>query len=106
MMKSTVKPVQVSERPPGGQAVEMTLSEKSHSCEGIGGSVHLSPDVMLPQARYWMELAIHFSRVLPNPRIEPASLISSELAGGFFTAKATWEALTFAYFQLIPLCMY
>ena len=68
--------------------------------------MHLSSDVMLPQARYWMELAIHFSRVLPNPGIEPASLISSELAGGFFTTKATWEALTLAYFQLIPLCIY
>ena len=81
-------------------------SEKSHRFEGVGGSVRLSPDVMFPQARYWMELAIHFSRVLPYPRLEPASLISSELAGRFFTTKATWEALTLGYFQLIPLCMY
>ena len=30
---------------------------------------------------------------LPDPGIEPGSLMSPELAGGFFTTKATWEAL-------------
>ena len=30
---------------------------------------------------------------LPNPEIEPASLKSPTLAGGFFTNSATWEAL-------------
>ena len=30
---------------------------------------------------------------LPNPRIEPASLMSSALAGRFFTTSATWEAI-------------
>ena len=29
---------------------------------------------------------------LPNPEIEPASLLSPALAGGFFTTSATWEA--------------
>ena len=29
---------------------------------------------------------------LPNPGIEPTSLMSPTLAGGFFTASATWEA--------------
>ena len=29
---------------------------------------------------------------LPNPGIEPASLMSPALAGGFFTTSATWEA--------------
>ena len=29
---------------------------------------------------------------LPNPRIEPASLMSPALAGRFFTINATWEA--------------
>ena len=28
---------------------------------------------------------------LPNPGIEPASLMSPALAGGFFTASSTWE---------------
>ena len=29
---------------------------------------------------------------LPNPEIEPASLMSPALAGGFFTTSTTWEA--------------
>ena len=29
----------------------------------------------------------------PHPRIEPASLTSPALAGGFFTTSAMWEAL-------------
>ena len=29
---------------------------------------------------------------LPDPGIKPASLMSPELTGGFFTARATWEA--------------
>ena len=37
-------------------------------------------------------VAISFSRDLPNPGIEPGSLASAALAGGFFTASATWEA--------------
>ena len=31
---------------------------------------------------------------LPNPGIKPASLASPALAGRFFTAGATWEALS------------
>ena len=30
---------------------------------------------------------------LPDPGIEPKSLMSSALAGGFFTASATWDSL-------------
>ena len=29
--------------------------------------------------------------VLPNPRIEPMSLVTPALAGGFFTTSTTWE---------------
>ena len=29
---------------------------------------------------------------LPDPGIEPASLMSPELAGGFFMSRAIWEA--------------
>ena len=31
-------------------------------------------------------------RDLPEPGIEPMSLVSPALAGGFFTTNATWEA--------------
>ena len=30
---------------------------------------------------------------LPNPGIEPMSLMSPVLAGGFFTSSTTWEAI-------------
>ena len=32
---------------------------------------------------------------LPNPAIEPESLISPALAGGFFTTSGAWETPTF-----------
>ena len=34
---------------------------------------------------------------LPDPGIEPMSLMSPALAGGFFTTSATWEALSVVY---------
>ena len=34
-----------------------------------------------------------FFRDLPDPGIEPASLLSPELAGRFFTTSTTWNAL-------------
>ena len=33
------------------------------------------------------------SRDLPDPGIEPRSLVSPALAAGFFITSATWEAL-------------
>ena len=41
---------------------------------------------------YWGELPLPPPGDLANPGIEPASLMSSELAGGFFTTSITWEA--------------
>ena len=44
---------------------------------------------------------------LPGPEIEPTSLMSPVLAGKFFTASATWEALVILYFLLykgFPIC--
>ena len=38
-----------------------------------------------------------FSRDLPDPGMEPASLKSPALAGGFFTINANWEALPALY---------
>ena len=34
---------------------------------------------------------------LPDPGVEPMSLMSPALAGGFFTTNATWEALSVVY---------
>ena len=41
---------------------------------------------------YWIKLPFPSSGDLPDPGIEPASLTSSALAGGFFTINVTWEA--------------
>ena len=45
---------------------------------------------------YWSGLPCPPPGDLPDPGIEPASLMSSALAGGFFTISATWEALSSA----------
>ena len=42
---------------------------------------------------YWNGLPCPPPGDLPNPGIEPTSLVSPALAGGFFTTSATWEAL-------------
>ena len=45
------------------------------------------------QARILEWVALLSPGDLPNPGIEPASLMSPALAGRFFTTSATWEAL-------------
>ena len=44
---------------------------------------------------YWSGLPCPSPVDLPDPGIEPASLMSPALAGGFFSIRAKWEALTF-----------
>ena len=41
---------------------------------------------------YWSGLLRPPPGDLPDPGIEPASLMSLALAGGFFTTSTTWEA--------------
>ena len=41
----------------------------------------------------WSELLFSPPGDLPDPGIEPTSLTSPALAGGFFTTSATWKAL-------------
>ena len=42
---------------------------------------------------YWRGLPFPSPGDLPDSGIEPVSLTSPALAGGFFTTSATWEAL-------------
>ena len=42
---------------------------------------------------YWSGLPGPPPGDLPEPGIEPESLVSPALAGGFFTTRATWEAI-------------
>ena len=41
---------------------------------------------------YWSGLPCPSPGDLPDPGIEPVSLTSPALAGGFFTTRTTWEA--------------
>ena len=47
---------------------------------------------------HWSEWSCPLPGDLPNPGIEPASLMSPALAGGIFTASTTWEAHLFCSF--------
>ena len=42
---------------------------------------------------YWSGLPCPPPGDLPDPGIQPVSLMSPALAGGFFTTSASWEAL-------------
>ena len=42
---------------------------------------------------YWSGLPCLPPGDLPDPGIQPASVMSPALAGGFFTTTTTWEAL-------------
>ena len=46
-----------------------------------------------PRQEYWIGLPFPSPGDLPNPGIEPMTLESPALAGGFFTTSATREAL-------------
>ena len=52
----------------------------------------------LYKEEYWAGLPCPPPGNLPNPGIEPASLMSFALAGRYFTTSATWEAhLVYTY---------
>ena len=56
-----------------------------------------------PRQEYWSGVSFPSPGDLPNPGIEPASLVSHVLAGGFFTTSITWEALHLVYRYLITM---
>ena len=55
-------------------------------CSLPGSSVH-----GMFQARILERVAISYSRGLPDPRMEPTSLMTAALAGGFFTTNIPWR---------------
>ena len=59
----------------------------SMDCSLLGSSVH-----GILQARYWSGLLCSSPGDLPDPGMEPTSLLSPALAGRFFTTRATREA--------------
>ena len=56
---------------------------------------HQAPLSMeLPRQEYWSGLSCLPPGNLSDPGIKPLSLVSSALAGGFFTTSYTWEDLS------------
>ena len=54
---------------------------------------HQAPlSIEFSRQEYWIGLRCLPPRDLPDPRIEPGSLVSPALAGGFFATSTTWEA--------------
>ena len=49
---------------------------------------------------YWSALPCSPSGDLPDPGIEPESLVSPALGGRFFTTGATWEAPKDGYYDI------
>ena len=56
----------------------------------------------LSRQEYWSGLPCPYPGDLPDPGIEPASLLSPVMAGKFFTTSATWEVQVLH----IYLCIY
>ena len=67
------------------------------NCSLPGSSVH-----GILQARVLEWIAILPPGDLPNPGIEPMSLMSPALAGRFFTTSTTWETLPKLYIMSVP----
>ena len=60
---------------------------------------HVAPLFMgLFRQEYRSGLPFPLSGDLPYPGIEPMSLVSPALAGGFFTTSATWKATSTTLF--------
>ena len=51
---------------------------------------------------YWSGLPCPPPGDLPDPGIEPRSLMSPELTGGFFTTRASWEGLGWGIYNMSP----
>ena len=60
-------------------------------CDPMNCSLPVSPIPGILQARILDWIAVSSSRDLPNPEIEPTSLMSPALAGRFFTTSTSWE---------------
>ena len=64
------------------------------NCDPVDCSLPCSSVHGLLQTRILEWVAISFSRESSSPGIEPTSLMSAALAGGFFTTIVSWEAIT------------
>ena len=58
----------------------------------------------LSRQEYWSGLAFPPSGDLLDPGVEPATLSSPALAGGFLTTSATWETPIHIYIPVLSIC--
>ena len=56
-----------------------------------------------PRQECWGGLPVPSSGDLPDPGIDPMSLLSAALVGWFFTTSSTWEALVYDSSKMFPL---
>ena len=78
----------------------LSLFSRVRLCATLWTVAHQAPLSMgFARQEYWSGLSCPSPGDLPNPGIEPTSLISPALAGTFFTTSAPWEALTISYFK-------
>ena len=69
----------------------LTLQSCPTLCDPMGCSPPGSLSMGYPRQEYWRALLFSSPGDLPNPGMEPESLRSPPLAGGFFTTSSTWE---------------
>ena len=66
----------------------LSLSVVSDCLQPHGLVAHQAPLSMeFPRQEYWNELSFPSPMVLPRPGVEPESLATPALAGGFFTTE-------------------
>ena len=65
---------------------------KPMDCSLQGSSVH-----RIPKQEYWSGLPFPSLGDLPNPGIEPISLMSPVLSGLFFTISAAWKTCMYKF---------
>ena len=62
-------------------------------CDAMDCSLPSSSSHGIFRQKYWHALLCLSPGDLPDPGIEPLSLMSSAWAGGFFTTSTTWKTL-------------
>ena len=62
-------------------------------CESMDYSLPGSSVQGFSRQEYWSGLLCPPPGDVPNPKMEPESLMSPALAGGFFSTSTTWEVL-------------
>ena len=71
-------------------SLPLCLFSPARLCDPIASRTPLS--MGFPRQKYWSGVPFPLPQDLPDPEIEPSSLGSLELAGGFFTNSPTWKA--------------